>query len=784
MKLILSIILSFTFFSCTKTADKSEDKNKELVNGISKFSAESKRDSFNLLQNNMEIPDSCKPPISTEVNKRAFVKLRGRINRCAFFIPQYPELNRFGEVQECLESVGDFFSAVPDQTCKELLIVPGAQGNIVEVMNTLLLNFYTGNVRVIEGNETVFKWEHVKDYFSLWSDWFRLTRNSMFKLDDELVISVNHAKEFESKVLRPFWNDLQDYTVEWKSTFGDIVKDISPTNPDGSPRTPEEIAELRLDKNKKFQVFKTMLEVNQRVIDLAFESDLAKKETRWIDGSPNLYASPLLAAIIGDAIQPFYDRIQVITKIYDVACKLKNCKESFYQGNKTYWMIKYFHSLSQGQAPEAIDLDRTDGLNNFLMTLIDKKAEIQDLLTATNSSFNVGSIANANIGSDFPSFLTSFADIFSQSFDMVQNFENTKTTDQFGIERAGYFSTGNISEVNVGFSKANMDRHIKNVKNSNDKLIILRDSFARQKHTLIQEVLSLNSSRISIDQLEDKINLDLTDLFVSNNKIDSVRHFISESKDSYADQVKGIIANQQIGQEEFFTFPEQTFVANAADTAVGNPDVIDGAYLMELDPNDEIVKGDMLQINVSGEWSPTCAVTQVYGNSVVGAKTSGKGFTLIETDGQSTVKSVDDYSTKESFQTQSVSVEVCAGGSFGYGSAKACASSTYGTRTAQGQRKSTTNSQSRRSDASFDIGVTLQNTPYPFQPAGSLLLVMLYKGQNQKLAYRDIRILRGNDNIVVPDNGLEFYLVGNDCSSTNNSGALTVKMTRQSAVGA
>ena len=780
--LMKRIFLSFSllvFASCSGNKGGESSVVQDPILG--QLSMEQK--SFNLLSNNLEIPEECKPPIATEENKRAFVRLRGRVNRCAFFIPQDPRLNNFYEVRDCLNQIGDYFDDVSDQTCKSLVTVPDTVGNIVDVMNTLLRNYYVANVRVVEGNETKFKWENVQDYFSLWGHWFNQTRKSMYQLDAQKVISKAHEEEFEENIHRPFWNDLQAYSEEWRSSFGDIVKEISPTNPDGTPRTPEEIAALRLEENRKFETFKTMLSVNTKVLVKAFESELGDDATVWDDSLGIVGPSPLLASLLGSSLQPFFQRIKTITKVYDVACKLKNCTEEFYENNKTFWLVKFLKGIGDGQGLAALDLDRDDVLNDFIMSMKEREEKLLRITRTLESTFEVSKISTLVPGNDFPRFLANYVDVFAQAYDLLKNYENTKIVDQLGVERAGYFASGKINEVNVGFSKANMDRHIGQVRQINEKLIDLREKFTAQKHTLIQEVLALNSSQIQIDQMEDKINIDLTDIYNLKNQIDSIRFYVRDSRESFAEQVKNIILNQKIGQEQFFTHPQKTFVVDAHDTAVGNTGVIDGAVLANVDADHQFKKGDLLQVQVQGEWSPTCAVSEVYGEDVRLAKTGGKGFTMIESRGRGVVRSVDDYSMKESFTSVSVTASACGGVSVGANSASVCASATAGTRTADGTRTSTVTSNTTRSDASFNIGVTLKNTPYPNIPAGALLLVVMPRGENLKVNHNNLYILGGNDTFVVGNDNMDFYLIGNDCHSVSNTGSLTVQLTRQSSQG-
>ncbi|MBI2522042.1 MAG: hypothetical protein HYV97_16615 [Bdellovibrio sp.] len=741
---------------------------------------------FNLFDRNREIPEICKPPYATEENKISFVHFRGRVNRCVDIVNSTPDLNRFPEVKDCLAEIGEEFRAVPDQDCKATVLFHDVEGSAPDIMNFIINRYYLAHVVVTSGNQTNFVWEELTAYFSLVSNWFHQTRDSMYPTSGTQIFSNLQAKDFEENILKRLWDDIQAYSPEWKETFGEIVQPISPTNPDGTPRTPAEIQALRVAKNQQFEIFKAHLAVNQKVIDAAVASELSLDTTVWSANVGTPAPSPILANIMGDALAPFMQRARVVAKIYDIACKLKTCPEDFYTSNKVFWLLKYFDAIVRDTAQTPIDFgDDEDNLPFpvFLTLLHNHREVIKKLARTTALVFQVNDIATSVAGDDFPSYLRSFKKVFEESHDMINNYDKTKQDLITGEVRAGLLTSNRVSEVNVGFSKTNMDRHIISVKNANDKLKELRDRFTNDKHTLIQDVLNINASLIRLRDLETEINLDVTEMAQRKNEIDAIRSYLSEERKTFAEKVLSIINDPSIqsSDRQFFAHPPVYTPAPANATAVGDGQTLEGIVLANLDPGHQFKKGDMLQVSVSGEWSPTCAIASKYGSRVINSRTGPRGYTLITSNGVSSVQSTTNYKTEESFSSTSVSTTACAGVStyntFVIANVQTCVNATFGNRTAKGTTDSTTESSDSRTEASFDLGVTLPNTPYPSLPAGSLLLIEVPRDTNQRYLLRRAVVLREQNSLILGRDDSDYYLVGNDCSSVANTGELTVALT-------
>lgn len=747
--LVLMLIAGMFLFGCNESTTESRGTT-----------------SYNLLDKaNTEIPFECRPPISTLENKMAFVRFRGRANRCYDLMVANPELLKFDIVRNCLRDVGESFRLVPDTSCKETVLDHRAPGSAPLIMREMVRFYYEANITVAD-NKSEFKWDEVDEYFSILGVWFDQTRDNMYPRYEKEIMSDLHASEFED-VFLTFWSDIQSYDPEWKDTFGMFH--------DGT---------VGDEQAKLFDVFNTMLTANQKVLDKAFESNLVKLETTWNNGDSQMFPSPILAAIIGDSLNPVMQRIKIVAKIFDISCKLSDsCRHESYEKSRLYRTLKFFKTIGSGDDYSIIDMpeDQLTRPLDKLLKFLDKKSEVfKSINNAIVDSFQVDSISTAVAGYDYPFFIKSYKRIFEEGFDMILNYQNTSTSFEDGEMKAGFFTTNAISEVNIGFSENNMQKHISKVKNANSELKILTARYEEKKKELLQNVLIINDAGIKLDELEDRINIELTRLMNMKNQMDSIRHYIHEEHGSFYSKVLSIVGeNEQNPSGYYVPTPENYFNVGAPTTSEEQITQINSSGELA-----NIKKGDILRINITGEWTPTCAVSLAYGDGIKSARTGPRGYTLIETDGKSKVKSTNTYRTRASYSDSSLSVTACAGIKGGpepfVASINVCASHTMGERREHGVTHSEVNSTSRRTDASFDMGIILPNTPYSNMPAGSLLLVE--KSPDGTLL--NASVLNTQNTIVVENDNSKFYLVSNDCLSASDQGyALAVQVSGLRAEG-
>ncbi|ACG75094.1 hypothetical protein AnaeK_3885 [Anaeromyxobacter sp. K] len=200
--------------------------------------------------------------------------------------------------------------------------------------------------------------------------------------------------------------------------------------------------------------------------------------------------------------------------------------------------------------------------------------------------------------------------------------------------------------------------------------------------------------------------------------------------------------------------------------------------------------GDILTMNVAGQWQPSCALQaqngSLYGVPLATSEPGGMRFARTGPDGYSLTLSGSTFNTvSHSFtksKTWSFRSEVCAGGGWGGSStpsgdpaagflsgfsfsvsATACA----GYSSSRTTQDSTGHGNETRNSAAFAYGLRLPHTPFPEFPAGSLLAVVVKAGYTARSAIIDAVVVQGPNTTVVLPEAADVYLVVNDLACGN-----------------
>jgi hypothetical protein len=201
-----------------------------------------------------------------------------------------------------------------------------------------------------------------------------------------------------------------------------------------------------------------------------------------------------------------------------------------------------------------------------------------------------------------------------------------------------------------------------------------------------------------------------------------------------------------------------------------------------------LVAGSVVNLTTSGTYAPTCALDKqrFYAGtplriptgqpSLAQAQTGPAGFFLSYSNGQFNVDSDSDVHT----QTQSVSVEACAGfesplSPAGFkASVKACTSYSD----SQSSIDTNTTGTESRSGATYALGLRLPNTPFPRFPAGALLAVVVARDATLRGAILDVQVVQAPHATITVTAESDLYFVVNDYACGGGTGALSVSVTR------
>jgi hypothetical protein len=211
-------------------------------------------------------------------------------------------------------------------------------------------------------------------------------------------------------------------------------------------------------------------------------------------------------------------------------------------------------------------------------------------------------------------------------------------------------------------------------------------------------------------------------------------------------------------------------------------------------------KGDVVTVNVSGQWAPTCALQQArlgipFDSSaapapigVTNALTGSEGYLVSfqNSSYKATANRTEEYTSSGASAKACAGAKVEVGATFpgggvsAYGYAEGCVQTESGDRASNSQD---TGFESRFSSA-YSTGLRLAQTPFTRAPVGSLLLVSVTPGAGG--AVRDVQVVTRNTAVVLTQDS-DVYLVVNDAAlagcQPDTLNALTVEVNQLVSTG-
>ncbi|WNG30977.1 hypothetical protein F0U62_48395 [Cystobacter fuscus] len=220
-------------------------------------------------------------------------------------------------------------------------------------------------------------------------------------------------------------------------------------------------------------------------------------------------------------------------------------------------------------------------------------------------------------------------------------------------------------------------------------------------------------------------------------------------------------------------------------------------------------KGNIINIQVSGEWSPTCALSQTVGfngskvrpvtDNQTPIMTGPEGFTVNTVEGKYYADGTQTVTSDGKYRNWTASAKVCGGFSLlkpvelitsflGFSAnAELCGGWDVGDTWNETESTTNGNGSESRSSMTLSRGVRAKRTPFPNQPAGSLLLVRTTRpavnnpSSIPASSILSVQVVRAPNTSVLVDDTSDLYFVVNDLSDptcgTANPSELTLKVT-------
>jgi hypothetical protein len=219
-------------------------------------------------------------------------------------------------------------------------------------------------------------------------------------------------------------------------------------------------------------------------------------------------------------------------------------------------------------------------------------------------------------------------------------------------------------------------------------------------------------------------------------------------------------------------------------------------------------KNEVINIRVSGEWSPICALKRSgLGKDVSGVLIGSEGFRIHATSGQSSTTGTENRESTSRFKTKTKTHSwgldssrftggIGAGLGFIFGGPVGAAIGggiggiggySYSSQTTKGTTESIDTSKFKQSldisstTASFQGGIRLRDTPYPAFPAGSYIAIVISRDSARLYESIDAFVLGAHNSYVAPED-VELLFVVNDCNDGEiRAGQLSIQVQQMKA---
>ncbi|MGN6111282.1 MAG: FG-GAP-like repeat-containing protein [Kofleriaceae bacterium] len=593
----------------------------------------------------------------------------------------------------------------------------------------------------------------------LWllDDWYTVSKRAA---DLGVFPAPDQQRRDTSYLLGRFWDRVRE-----KSGADDMLRELSESS---TPEQAEQALGLSAVANRDSE---------QAVVSALFTVPGTIMPENVTLTRPPLRSLPLLV-LLGDALKPFIDDLDGLAMYHDIACQFRDCRvPDVNTPSRNAWnILAALEKSSLGSAVSASPSALSGWKPVFGALALQQSVLIQAISDAVSRP---GGLAGATGEGDVHPLarplwlLHKHARAFHDHYEATGLFESAAPNQLHGSllsqdqqivvntlrDRASAFErtvteyrSGLIAAVQAQLAVMDTGAQIANLKNQR----------LRKATEMTHKAANVEGLRAS--------------------GADAAKAFGSLSQ-SFADIQAALDqgAVVQVGDTKTFSLDGRSgkFTGSRVPSAVA-------AHTFS-DPAGPLKAGDMLLVQTSGSWTPTCSISTknwLYDENghatptdVSNAVTGPEGYTLSVSG--SDVKASSSSSSRGTTLSAGVSFTLCAGtGIVGdvYGfSAQLCVHT--------GVTSSNTTSWSNsvgtesRNTAAFATGLRLGDTPFPEAPVGSLLVVLVDPA-TQKV--RDVQVVHSGGTNILIEGDSTAYFVTNDkqCDTAATSNQLSVSYRR------
>lgn len=537
-------------------------------------------------------------------------------------------------------------------------------------------------------------------------------------------------------------------------------------------------------------------------------------------GVPTMTHAPLLM-VVGDSLRSVDERLKDVSRLHDLACRFKTCTGA---PSATSQLWSLMANLDDASTLSSLKDSATLVDSQWRLPYTPQGATTPVLAPFTQMAANHAAFQSAvkdalGLPSSTPYSRELLAeasvDELSQSAQGVASLLKDAKVRVASYAANGLFTPSDRQLLNVGLDRAKQAQIISDVDGSIHDLDVAITFYEGQRQSLVNGLLLQMQNQQAQESAAGQMQGMLERMKDLSKDLNGVRisHAVDQAR--FGDFMRGfeslVPAIQASGQQ--MVKSEQTLNIDAAsDTRyVSGDDVRTMRVLEGGTPFTRVLAaGETLNVEVSGQWAPTCALTHVPlpdgkplsltgpGGPIL---TGPEGYSFNETASSYEASSNQTVTSSGKYENWSWSVQQCVGIKaevpiyyFLTATASLDACVGYDAGRTWSQVKSETNGEGKETRSTFAMarGVRSARAPFPDQPVGALLLVQMPPDEPGGIEHYgrgdaySVQVVQAPYTSVLADRPSKFYLVVNDlvgCSGISSQAlsARVVHMQPQAA---
>lgn len=625
--------------------------------------------------------------------------------------------------------------------------------------------------------------------------------------DSEAILNYLVVAQFDEKFDSAFEEDALSSHQSKLDAMSTHLKWMSDWKQTGFPSSEREdytsdlftewskkLARISLRENSFPNSFEKKIELGKKMIDLAQQSQ------------ESLH-SEFTARILLAVVNLLDERVILWQRIHDMSCQFLSCgPQDDFNTDLASIIWAFGHLTESSVVPPHWISDASDSVVSLVNSLTHKSPIYDNLCdyTRRKSYDRLGPSSHTN------NCLIEDLSNFSSNWIVLQTKVEKYRQMSDLFELKGFFQYPTQTLVS-GLTDESIRRSTELFREKLEAFDRLKEKTSSSQAEFLNSLNSQANRKEKVQQLEDEIKRKGKELGHILDQIHGTQKSIQLTEQNLAGRASGLL--EELNQTRF---KEQFDEQPSKDHLVISPlHVPQGHQFFVPAYKYDVKKGSLIQMTVTQDWAPSCAVRKEYGNKA-GGKTGPEGYSLSVVEGSNRVVQTERFRSESQYESSDNTRTVCqgwtqtsggAGGLFGglvkaVGSAIAvaaapatggaslavaaymgavgavtdhaisgekkdtksdqtCRSTSKGQRKDSGTRESESTSKNSSIQASFNLGLKSDFAPLPNYPAGSLLMAYEFE-QGGELKHL-FQVVQRNHRFVVPEAGTIRFIV-NDCS--------------------